>query len=186
MNYVSFDIDGIMNNYPICWIDYIGKELNKNFSQLTTEEIKIKVGLQLYNRIKDNYRNSDYKANLDFNLDAKILSDDIISEGYKIIVSTSRPITSKKYPNLRANTELWLQKNNFHFDILIDKNYELAQSNLYENIIFHIDDEYKYALQYANQGVKSFIVSSLVEPEHNLIMNINNLKTLKGIWRNYV
>lgn len=175
-----------MNNYPTCWIRYIGKVLDKSFDHLNVEEIKKSIGLDAYARIKRDYRNSDYKKNLDFNVMAKILANDIKTEGYKIMVSTSRPINSNEYPNLKNNTALWLHKNNFQYDILIEKSHELDQLNLYHSIAFHIDDEYKYCQQFANKGVPSFIVNSSIRDGHKLITTIDSLEHLKSIWRDYV
>lgn len=187
MKYISFDIDGIMNDYPKCWIRYLNSRIEENLSlEISTKEAKSIVGLELYKNLKDDYRNSDYKANLEFNTDAKLLADDFIKEGYKIIISTSRPFNDSRYKKLKKNTISWLKKNSFHFDLFVDKNYELEHLGLYDKIVLHIDDECKYAKQFAFNNIQTFLVNNSFCEENRLIKNVIDLNEIKMIWRKYV
>jgi hypothetical protein len=186
MKYISFDIDGIMNDYPRCWISYLNGRIEENVSlEISIEEVKSIVGLELYKKVKDDYRNSDYKANLEFNADAKLLADDFIKEGYKIIISTSRPFNDSRYKKLKTNTINWLKKNSFHFDLFVDKNYELEYLGLYDKIVLHIDDECKYAEQFVSKDIQTFIVGDSICAENRLIKQVSNLNEIKMIWRKY-
>lgn len=176
-----------MNNYPICWIQYLNITLDKNFSlDLRTEDIKDILDINIYNEIKDEYRNSDYKANLVFNPYTKVLADNFISNGYKIMVCTARPFNNPKFENLKTNTINWLNKNNFNFDIFLDKNVDLERLGLYEEIFFHIDDEYKYAQQFASHKVQTFLVGKHIIKKDNYINNVKNIEEIANIWMKYV
>lgn len=187
MKYISFDIDGIMNDYPKCWIRYLNTRIEKELSlELYTEEVKNIIGVDIYKKMKDEYRNSDYKANLEFNFIAKELANEFIREGYKIIISTSRPFNNPQYNKLKTNTINWLKKNNFHFDLFVDKTYELEHLELYDKIILHIDDELKYVEQFANKNIQTFLVGNTTECiDNQLIKQVKDLNEIKIIWRNY-
>jgi uncharacterized HAD superfamily protein len=118
MKLITIDIDGILNNYPICWINYVNNELGTSYQ--SKEEIKSSIGIDEYNKIKDKYRNSYYKANIMVNYDSLRFLNRLSSEGdFVIFILTSRPILDKKrYPNLEQLTLKWLIKNNIPFDNL--------------------------------------------------------------------
>lgn len=184
MKYISFDIDGVMNNYPICWIDYVNRQLNANFN--SREEIKLSIGEEKYKEIKDQYRNSDYKAELKFNEKAKELADIFIQNDFKIIIATSRPFNNPKYKNLKQNTLKWLKNNNFHYDLFVDKVNELNNMDIYENIVLHIDDEIKYAQIFSNKGVRSIVLNSSTGNNISNISFVNSLDEIIKNWKQYV
>jgi len=187
MKYISFDIDGIMNDYPKCWLRYLNDKINMNLSlDLSTKEVKEIVKIELYNKIKVEYRNSDYKANLPFNNGSRLLANDFIEEGYKIIVSTARPLNNPKYKTLKQNTIDWLKKNNFRFDLLVDKNEELKRLGLYNQIALHIEDEIKYAIQFEKYNIPTLLLTSEKFQDTNLIKKVETLEDIRNIWRRYV
>lgn len=177
MNAVSFDIDGIMNNYPQCWVDYVNTELCNSF--LTKDDIKKTIGGHKYRLLKYQYRHSEYKANLKFNKTTISLADIFRDKGYEIIVSTSRPINDKNYKDLKKLTIGWIKKNKFPYDLLVDKKKELAKKSYYSNISFHIEDDYHYAQEFANKGVKTILITAedLVIDNPNII-NVKSLEEL--------
>lgn len=179
MKYISFDIDGIMNNYPQCWVDFVNLQLGTAF--ITKDEIKTELGLDKYNFLKDNYRNSEFKADLPFNNEAKDLAELFIRHGYKILISTSRPFKNPKYVNLKKNTIRWLAKNGFRYDLFVDKTYELTHLDILGQIALHIDDEYEYAKQFADRKVPSILIGPR-DVDDKLIYCSRNISELMSSW----
>ena len=127
----SFDIDGVLNDYPEVWLNYIYIETNERF--ISKEEAKNSLG-ELYWHIKKNYRMSDYKYQVPIKPDAKYLISTLKERGDKIIIATTRPF--EHYSFMRENTKKWLESNNIYFESLVNKE-ELYK----EDFDIHIDDE---------------------------------------------
>lgn len=84
---VTCDIDGVLTDYPACWLAYLAEQCGIHYS--TTLEAKKHE--KRYSVFKDKYRESEYKASLPINernRDALIQ----LSKEYEIIFTTSRPI----------------------------------------------------------------------------------------------
>lgn len=112
---VSFDIDGVLNNYPKCFVDYVNLK-KKKFKSINV--LKKKIGLKNYKIIKDKYRRSNYKYNLEIN--PKLISIvNKISKKYNLLISSSRPFN--KYKKMYRRTHLWLKKNNINNFNLVHK-----------------------------------------------------------------
>ena len=127
----SFDIDGVLNDYPEVWLNYIYIETNERF--ISKEEAKNSLG-ESYWHIKENYRMSDYKYQVPIKPDAKYLISRLKERGDKIIIATTRPF--ENYSFMRKNTKKWLESNNIYFESLVNKE-ELYK----EDFDIHIDDE---------------------------------------------
>ena len=169
-NKISIDIDGILNDYPVCWINYVNNELNTQFC--SRQEIKDKIGKENYKVLKKLYRESDYKENLPINKEFVNFIEKI-RKYYEIIIFTSRPIHDPNYPNLLGLTERWLRKNNVFFNSIYFKpNNEDILKNI-PKILFHIEDEIKYAELIAKKGVKVFL--------SNQNGNYSNIPKIKNI-----
>jgi len=156
---ISIDIDGVLNYYPQCWLDYINKICGISFTD--KNEAKKELGIERYKQIKNNYRKSSYKENLEVNKEAVSFLKKIKSRGVKIIISTSRPIYNKaKFPGLEKLTINWLNKNNIPYDTLIYKDEEAEFIVKVPNLLFHIDDQLIYANAIAKKGVRVFLYNS--------------------------
>lgn len=169
MKTVTIDIDGLLNNYPKCWLDFIYSECHEKFA--TIAEAKTKLGEE-YKLVKDKYRTSGYKSTLPVNPQAVTLINNLKSKGYKIIVATSRPFD--KYPNLRDITFNWLKSNNFEFDVLESKNQTLIDKY---NPVFHIDDELAHVMFYLENSIKVYLLKR-ADLTYN---NCEKFETLKVI-----
>lgn len=136
---ITCDIDGILTDYPACWLNYLGDRCGTYYS--STQEAR--KSEKNYSIFKDEYRESEYKASLPIN---KSNRDALIelSKKYDIIFTTSRPINDIKYPHLFDNTYNWLLKNGLKFSELRYKDEDADFLNDLD-IVFHIDDELKYA-----------------------------------------
>ena len=131
---ISFDIDGVLNDYPQCWVDYINKKMHTKFSSKT--EAKKKLGSHKYNKIKHTYRLSNYKYSIPVEKKTVNLMKKL-KKKFKIIIVTSRPF--QKYPNMKLNTNKWLVKRKIPFDELYYKSKLIFTK--YPKIFFHIDNE---------------------------------------------
>ena len=132
------DLDGILNSYPDCWVKFVNNETGLNFG--SKQECRNYLSPVQYANLKDKYRRSDFKANLEVNTDALEFFISLKRNGYFIVVTTSRPF--EVYPLLAGVTRNWLIKKNVPFDVLEKKTPEVFQKYGAE---FHIDDEIDFA-----------------------------------------
>ena len=152
MKVITLDIDGVLNNYPFCWLDYIELQQNKKFNSLT--EAKEGLGQEVYSQIKESYRTSGYKGTLPVNPIAADFTKLLKQKGYKIIVSTSRPF--HLYPNLEKLTFDWLKYSQITFDCLEKKSEQLLIK--YPDILFHVDDELDHTIFFLEKNINVFIL----------------------------
>lgn len=172
------DIDGILNYYPACWVDYINTELGTKFK--SKEEAKRYISLKAYKCIKDKYRNSTYKETLPINHDGLNLLEKLNIRNYHIIIATSRPIEDPNYNNLKTITMNWLNYNKVPYSDIIYKDKETSFLNNYQQVEFVIEDEIEYAKLIAAKNTKVFLYSynneSLIS--HHNIIAVNNLSAI--------
>lgn len=128
----SFDIDGVLNDYPKIWLDYI---FNMEGLQFNSTEFAKKALGPKYKIYKNEYRLSNYKYNVPVYSGAIKLIESLKQNGNIIYISTSRPFDL--YPKMYEQTFNWLKNNNIKFDKLISKN--LLGINF--NFDVHIDNE---------------------------------------------
>lgn len=171
---VSIDIDGVLNYYPKPWLEYILLKTNLEFA--TKDEAKKRLGDNLYSQIKDKYRTSSFKENLPANEESVAFLQKLSEAGFSIVISTSRPIENEKYPDLFQLTKRWLIKQNIPFEKIL---YKFDDNSFYEQlgqVLFHVDDESKYANMLSKKGVKVYLfqvpIKNVNEP---LIQSIENL-----------
>ena len=143
---ISFDIDGVLNNYPICFIDYANNISSTNYQTLSD----IKNNLD-YKHIKHMYRLDDYKYNIQID---KIVKEIIIElfPKFQINIFTRRPFHA--YNDMFQRTKNWLMNNEILFDELFYKSYENFNN---KNILIHIDDENKHILPLLDCNKTQFI-----------------------------
>ncbi|MBR1368144.1 hypothetical protein RJ53_01005 [Methanocalculus chunghsingensis] len=158
MKIITCDIDGVLNDYPLCWIKYVNNELSADF--LTKEEIKSTIGHSDYDNIKDKYRWSEFKANLKCNRNMVNVLQLLKKQGYLIMIVTSRPIGNKmKYPLLEDLTLNWLKKNRIPCDKLYYKFDDALFNELEENeIVLHIDDEIDQGYAFSNKQIPTLVI----------------------------
>jgi dimeric dUTPase (all-alpha-NTP-PPase superfamily) len=124
----AFDIDGVLTDYPRCWVEYCCKRLGNDYLSGCTSPYKAKERLHRYenpvtlSKMRHEYRSSGLKA-------AQQPTQDNIAHifeclrklDYKIVLISARPF--EKYPRIFLDTLRWLQSNNLEADaILFDKN----------------------------------------------------------------
>ena len=160
---ISCDIDGILNDYPACWLDYLARRCGERYAS-----IKQAKDLQpLYKEYKSDYRRSEFKANLPVNPVGVGMLRSLAGKGYGIIMASSRPFDNPLYPDLYRLTWDWLAQNGIPFDELVFKNSTADFTASYPDIAFHIEDERKYAQAIAEKGIKVFLYSAHLKPGEN-------------------
>ncbi|GAH16034.1 unnamed protein product, partial [marine sediment metagenome] len=101
---ILVDIDGTVNNYPKCFLDWV--ELNTGQSYMTVVEMKEKIGSANYQNIKYKYRMSGVKRELPvYHSSIKVLSE-FKNKGCQIWFYTTRPRIQK----VMDDTVFWLNK----------------------------------------------------------------------------
>jgi uncharacterized HAD superfamily protein len=162
----SIDLDGILDYYPECWVEFINKKTKSKFK--TKEEAKEKLGTK-YTELKDEYRKGNYKLGLKARKEGLDLVKFLKDKGYFIIITTNRPF--KYYPNLFNLTWRWLNKNDVPFDTLANK-LDFFSSNI---VGFHVDDDIEDAVKIAATGTKVFLFNS----SHSNITEVKDLKDIR-------
>jgi uncharacterized HAD superfamily protein len=165
---ISCDIDGILTDYPCCWLEYLASQCGVLYSNVEDAK-KAEIN---YEMIKNKYRCSNFKANLPVNKVAVELLQQIKIKNYFLIMATSRPIDNFMYPELKNMTERWLQKNNIPYDCIVFKNRTADFVHLFDNIEFHIEDDIEYAATIALKNIKTFLY--IAHPVFTL--GISNIK----------
>jgi hypothetical protein len=158
---VSFDIDGVLNNYPVCWLLYLNQQCNIEFSNI--DDAKNVLNNDLYESIKKKYRlmgeNSEFTL---VNHDMIQVVNSFYNAGFQVIISTSRPINSPNFPQLFGLTHQWLVDQGLNFSELIYKDEVLTNHRqLISKIKFHVDDEIKYVRVFRSFGVSAYLFSFL-------------------------
>lgn len=159
---ITCDIDGILTDYPNCWLDFLYERCGIRYG--TTQEAKIRE--KDYSFYKDQYRESEYKANLPIDVRNKNALNRLAKK-YDIVITTSRPIYEKKYPHLLQNTKKWLDNNGIEYK---DLRYKDNEGKFLDglNVEFHIDDEIDFANLVAKRGGTVYLVTSNRTPQEKI------------------
>ena len=136
MKKAVIDIDGVLNNYPQTFIDFVNDSFASDFN--TLKEIKQSIPYERYKQLKEEYRMSPYKNNASPKEGAKEMLHYLRNNNYLIYIITARPLF--KY-NLLENTILWLKNNNLVYDyIYCSQKKDFTIFEKFGHIDFVIDD----------------------------------------------
>ena len=161
-NIISLDIDGVLTDYPNCWLRFLGDKVGQNFD--TVRDAKMVCGIKTYNEVKAIYRASDYKANLSIKNEAREFIDFFSDKGFEFVVATSRPILDPAYPSLMNLTKNWVHKNVQPNCNVYYKDETLNCVPILPSLKFHVDDELKYAMAFLKRNVPSFLIRNIQLP----------------------
>lgn len=160
---VGVDIDGILADYPFSFMQFVNKKMKTNFKreQIRDYDLKNNLGLttEQYIQIKDEYRQSGQKRFIPLVLGSVDLLKLLKSQGYTIILLTSRPY--KKYKRIFADTQEWLKKHKLIYDAILydeDKDVRLIKEFGGQKVKFFIEDVLSNANKISDLGVKVFLV----------------------------
>lgn len=161
---VMFDIDGVLNTYPDCFISWSCKR--RNIKCKTHEQLRLILGLDDYQNVKEEYRLSGAKRRQPVNKDAIETIDELVRRGERIVLYTARPM--RKYKRIYSDTLFWLRKNQIQFDAIFwsDLNKEdVCQLGL--KIKFAVDDASKSAETLNAAGIRVYLVDKYHNADYN-------------------
>jgi len=135
------DIDGVLNEYPKTWLDFIKEKTGLHFS--TLDEAKENLSYKIYIELKHEYRSSGYKQSLKVRKGAAEFLKILNIVGIDPVLYTSRPVNN--YFNLYMDTIRWLEKNKLDFKHIIFGKEIIPFYQIKFNPIFIVEDEFEYA-----------------------------------------
>lgn len=174
---IVFDIDGVLNNYPTCYLDWIYKETNIKYSDMV--DIKEKLDIKTYENLKEKYRLSGVKANQPINKDTVKLMNQLKVAGNTIILYTTRPVN--RYKRISSDTLKWLKKNKVPFDAIYWTDFQ--KEDFYKlglNIKFIVEDDINNAKLFSAEGYRVYLINYNHNQgyNHELIRRIDNPKEI--------
>lgn len=145
----SFDTDGVLNDYPAVWLEFIARQTGKNFTSVDMAKIGLS---EKYDQLKHEYRLSDFKYSIPINPEARETIAVLRRRGDCVYISTSRPLAD--YPHMRRRSLEWLRNGGIEFDGLLEK----SAKNLKENgCEIHVDDELEALLPLKDHGIQCIL-----------------------------
>ena len=134
------NIDGVLNYYPIPWLNFL--KIN-GYSFDSIDDAKDELGEFFYYDMKALYRFSTMKRFMPVRNGALEFLYELKNSGYHIILSTKRPVI--RFPHLEKWTKDWVKRNKIPHDELVfirDRNIDFSWAE------FIIDDDYEYVCMY--------------------------------------
>lgn len=129
---ISFDIDGTLNNYPKCFVDFVNQKVDLEYQSL--DQVRSRSD---YKELKHLYRISGCE---------NIVMDEMVREivnklhcNFQIKIFTKRPFSD--YPKMYNSTLRWLDKNDLLHDGVYPKTVENFKRS---NVRIHVDDEFEH------------------------------------------
>ena len=155
------DIDGVLNDYPESYIEYLSKANGRNFD--TTFEAKVNIPYYDYTCIREGYRR-EIEPYLRPN-------DNIIRvlncSPYENIIVTKRPIY--KYQHMH-NTMNWLKRSRLRYQHLVYWNKDILSLNIPYEVRYckaAVEDNIKVALfLIRNFGYPVFVIKTESNKKH--------------------
>ena len=153
----AIDIDGILTDYPFCWVDFINKTLKKKFKDLT--EVKKGLSFFEYKRLKIIYRTQGFKKNLPAMKGATEFVKRLQKKGFKVILLSARPVIQHR--EIQNDTLEWLKKNDINPDAIIwDKDKHWAVLKEFPYLSFMVEDNAEIANQVARINYKVYVLDN--------------------------
>ena len=162
---VVFDIDGVINNFPICFLDWIRSKKQIDFE--TVEELKSSIHLQQYEELKTEYRLSGEKRRLPVNQETLSLMRQLKKQGETIILFTNRPVS--KYKIIATDTLYWLRTNKIPFEAIYWSDFERKEDiyRLKFRIKFIVEDSLDNAKNFNREGHRVFLLDKSYNQDSN-------------------
>ena len=152
----AFDIDGVLNNYPQSWLDFINA--NNEFPIHDLRDAKKLLSYQRYKELKQAYRKAGEQASVAS--EASLVTAELKSLGFKIVLITLRPF--ELYDNLYKDTIHWLEDNKITYDSVIgDKNKHIRILHEYPLLSFMVEDHRFIANLVAHWGYKVYLKENI-------------------------
>ena len=174
-----FDIDGVLNSYPDCWMDYVCQKTGVCHTDLNS--LKKSLSYEQYRTLKKEYRLSGIKEKLTPTSDASYVTQRLKKLGWTIIIVTARP--AQEHPCLSEQTRRWLDNCNIAYSHI-----EFGQKNKrgkiledFPNIKFAVEDNSYLANTMASWGYKVFLMHNKYNRGLKLEKKVQRIYKLKDI-----
>lgn len=167
---IIFDIDGVINNYPDCYLDWVESQTGIRYNGM--DDIKLKLDIETYEKIKEEYRTSGAKRTQYVVEDAVSTMQKLKELDETIILYTTRPVG--QYKRIYSDTLYWLKKNKIPFDAIFWS--DLKKEDIYKldlNIKFIVEDDVDNTRFFNHEGYKVY----LIDKDHN--RGYENTKTVR-------
>jgi len=161
---VIFDIDGVINNFPVCFLEWANKQNNSNFESI--EEMKDCLDLKTYRNLKTGYRLSGEKRKQPVNHDTIKLMNTLKDNNETIILFTNRPVT--KYKVIYTDTIFWLKDNKIPFDAIYWSDLQ-KKEDIYKlkfKIKFIVEDDINNAKNFNHEGHLVFLLNKTYNQDY--------------------
>ena len=161
------DIDGILNDYPYCFYNWVRDTRGEEVKDYINHPIN-------YEKNKHYYRSSGAKQSIPIREDSKNALIELKNKGYTIVLLTNRPY--RRYRRIYGDTIKWLNKNEIPYDYIFwtsDKKILLAAEKLRE-IKFIVDDNLDICKDFAVLDIKTYYMGNADKVPQN-ITKINSL-----------
>ena len=171
------DIDGVLNDYPQCWLDFIKKEIGEAYPTLGMA--KKAISYYTYKELKMKYRTSSYKRSIKPREGAKQFLDSLQKLGYSIAIVTSRDVNLSY-----EDTEVWLRKNRLKYNKLVFDNKKHSKVfEMFPFAHFIVDDNTYLANLFNRFGIRSFLFLSLQNKDYECLGSVHRVKSFDEIMR---
>lgn len=172
----AVDIDGVLNDYPDCWLRYINtyNTPGKIFHNLV--QAKNEIPYEVYRNLKRQYRELGEAKT--FREGADVFMGALLQK-YKVILITARPFY--KFPKLYSQTQEWLKENNIPYDYLIsskEKHVEVIRQ--FPHLKFMIEDNRYIANLVAKWGYKVFLFDNVYN-QGDILPNVTRVHSFEEI-----
>ncbi len=175
-----FDIDGVIADYPNCFVEFINKKLSTNFKNMF--EVKDFISPADLFTLKDEYRSCGIKKFIKTKKDVVDFINNIDREKYCIVLLSSRPYS--KYLRIYADTLYWLNENKINYDMIFwdeKKDRKILNNFNLDQVEFVVEDNRYYANKISQIGIKVFLLNNIYNEgkcQKNVI-RINNINEIK-------
>lgn len=170
---VVFDVDGVINTYPHCYLDWVSETYGLTYK--TMKDIKSDLDIETYERIKEHYRLSGEKAHQPVNWDTVYTMKTLKDQGETIVLYTARP--ASRYKRIYSDTLKWLKANNIPFDAIYWTDFQ--KEDFYKlglHVKFIVEDDIRNTKFFSGEGYKVYLINYDHNQgyEHDLVRRIDN------------
>lgn len=150
-NVAIIDIDGVLNDYPICFYNWVER---KDGPDMVKKIIHDRVAYEI---LKDEYRSSGIKRMLPVNDSSRKALKVLKNKKIPIILLTDRPYL--KIKRISYDTMAWLDSNNIPYDYLF-WSHDQSKTHIakkVKSVSFVVDDKIKTCEQFHELGIRVYL-----------------------------
>lgn len=152
---IGVDIDGVLNDYPDCFLQWV--KINEGVHANALRFLKDKVGLRRYLELKRVYRESGEKVNQVVREGAREFLSGLRSLGFAVVALSKRPYW--RYHRIYADTLEWFEKNRIVVDAILfhpEKHRKIVED--FPNLVAMMEDDPDVAREVVAIGVPVALV----------------------------